>query len=89
MSQCRCGAEFTFIGYGKRLCPPCMTRYKQRRANSLAAPKCGCGAVLGLRKQEAGITQCSRCDRIAVQRNRQEVLDDLADFLLRIERASL
>lgn len=75
LSRCRCGAAFKYIGYGKRLCPDCAIRAKQRRANTAAMPKCRCGNVSRNRL-------CSRCEENDRQKARLRALNRLADRLI-------
>lgn len=85
LSRCRCGAAFKFIGYGKRLCPPCLQRYRDRRGKERTYPKCRCGATLGQQRVAEGIETCMRCTDNDRQRRRQDALNLLADRLLDLE----
>ena len=80
-NRCRCGAAFKYAG-GKRLCPPCLQRNRERSNKERTYAKCGCGATLGLHAQSEGRTRCGRCEDRVLQLRRQDALDRFADRLI-------
>lgn len=79
--KCRCGATYNYPGHGKRLCPPCLQRNRERSRREASYPKCNCGATLGMHRVGAGIGICGVCADRLRQAERQRTLNNLADTI--------